>query len=200
MKKLRQGVLMFTRQSAVCNPAVQTLEGDLQVPQSQSSDLVDDEATASTGSILSTGLQTGESSEIAKNSPDTTATEYRVQADCVCTDVDYNRVVMQHVWHAFSVGLYDKYDFLEYSLENDAVYCFPCRFFGSKMGHFQEIAFTIRGFRNWKRSDRILDHHKSKYHRDCVAAWSVSKCMAATGNIAEQQCSYHAIMVHENAD
>jgi hypothetical protein len=76
------------------------------------------------------------------------------------------------------------------------VFCFPCRFFGSITGHSQEICFTSKGFNNWKRCDRILDHAKCKYH--IVVAWIANQTTALTGNVVEMQLGHHAQLVREN--
>jgi hypothetical protein len=63
---------------------------------------------------------------------------------------------------------------LEYSVERDAVFCFACRRFppiGSK-----EMAFSVNGFRNWKRAlgdpnKGLLLHNNSPHHLSAMAMW-----------------------------
>jgi hypothetical protein len=44
------------------------------------------------------------------------------------------------------------FDWLEYSESKDVVYCLPCFLFAKKpTGRFGGSAFTIKGFRNWKK-------------------------------------------------
>ncbi len=66
---------------------------------------------------------------------------------------------------AFSKSLYEKYDFIEYSVQRDAVFCFQCRIFDSRFG-YEEGTFTKNGFRDWKKNDKIKKHRDSSYHLD----------------------------------
>ena len=100
---------------------------------------------------------------------------------------------------SFSSQLYDKYNFIEYSIERDAVYCFPCRFFGAT-GYSHERAFTTRGFQNWRKTHKITTHGNSKYHKDSVVAWLSSKSAAVAGNVVQQQNSYYSRLVRENRE
>ncbi|CAF4909321.1 unnamed protein product [Rotaria sp. Silwood1] len=65
---------------------------------------------------------------------------------------------------SFQVRWYIKRDWLEYSVERDAVFCYYCRHF-SQFGtptRIQRDAFTTCGFNNWKRAlatDRALRGH-----------------------------------------
>jgi hypothetical protein len=44
------------------------------------------------------------------------------------------------------------FDRLEYSEDKDVAYCLPCFLFTKKpTGQFGGSAFTIEGFRNWKK-------------------------------------------------
>jgi len=95
---------------------------------------------------------------------------------------------------AFSKSLY-MYSFIEHSVTADSVFCFPCRFFGSKGGHSFEKTFTVSGFRNWKKCERIQEHADCKYHKDSMAAWSVFKSAASHGTVFEQQVGHHAFLV-----
>ena len=52
----------------------------------------------------------------------------------------------------FQLSWYSMFPWLEYSVEWDAVFCFPCRFFGFGA----DKALTCTGFRDWK-------HAKGKY-------------------------------------
>ena len=54
----------------------------------------------------------------------------------------------------FNVAWYDKSRWLEYSVQRDACFCYPCHIFGtSTYGRSRpEHAFTTTGFRNWKKA------------------------------------------------
>jgi len=53
---------------------------------------------------------------------------------------------------SFSTSLYS-YDFIEYSIEKDAVFCFPCRHFTSSTD-YKDSAFTEKGVGDWKKDKR----------------------------------------------
>lgn len=112
----------------------------------------------------------------------------------------YPKTVFGKQNRSFSSTLYDKYNFIEYSIEADAVYCFACRFFGSTVGHSQETLFTTKGFKNWKRCDRISDHCTSKYHKESVVGLVAFKSSSHVGSVIQQQLSYNAQMVRENRE
>uniref|UniRef100_A0A2S2NU68 TTF-type domain-containing protein n=1 Tax=Schizaphis graminum TaxID=13262 RepID=A0A2S2NU68_SCHGA len=48
----------------------------------------------------------------------------------------------------FNASYFNEHDWLEYSIQNDALYCFPCRNFGA---NDNEETFSKTGFRNWKK-------------------------------------------------
>jgi hypothetical protein len=59
--------------------------------------------------------------------------------------IEKNRRRFQSSW-------YKMFDWLEYSEDKDAAYCLPCFLFAKKpIGRFGGSAFTIEGFRNWKK-------------------------------------------------
>ncbi|KAL5855458.1 hypothetical protein ACOSQ4_005260 [Xanthoceras sorbifolium] len=49
----------------------------------------------------------------------------------------------------FQRSWFTKFSWLEYSIENDRAYCFPCYLFYSSTSQYR--TFTIEGFNNWKR-------------------------------------------------
>ena len=52
---------------------------------------------------------------------------------------------------AFNSDWYKTYSWLEYSIERDAAFCYPCRLFAINEGRSQN-AFTKIGFRDWKHA------------------------------------------------
>ena len=112
----------------------------------------------------------------------------------------YRKTAFGNQNRSFSTTLYEKYSFIEYSVLRDAVYCFPCRFFGNKSGHSQEISFTVKGFNNWKKCERLLEHSNCKHHKDSVVAWMAYKSTAVAGSVVQQQIGYHASLVRENRE
>ncbi|TVU07941.1 hypothetical protein EJB05_41319, partial [Eragrostis curvula] len=59
---------------------------------------------------------------------------------------------------SFNIWWFHKYHWLEYSIKNDAAFCFVCFLF-KKGGH--QSPFTNNGWRNWNRDD-ALDKHVGK--------------------------------------
>jgi len=49
---------------------------------------------------------------------------------------------------SFNASYFIEHDWLEYSIQNDALYCFPCRNYGA---NDNEGVFSKTGFRNWKK-------------------------------------------------
>ena len=59
------------------------------------------------------------------------------------------------------------HDWLEYSIKNDAAFCFFCYLFKNPNCKSKGIAaFTVEGWRNWNIGDKLLlKHMHSKVHR-----------------------------------
>ena len=72
---------------------------------------------------------------------------------------------------AFNVEWYKSHPWLEYSVERDAAFCYPCRVF--KCGsNRSEDTFTKTGFRNWKhamgKTGIISAHAKCETHKHAI--------------------------------
>ena len=79
---------------------------------------------------------------------------------------------------SFNPLWYKSYDWLEYSVEMDACFCYPCRMFraqGSQFGSQPESTFTLTGFRDWKHAtgkNGVLNGHDRCFsHKQAQAAW-----------------------------
>ena len=88
----------------------------------------------------------------------------------------------------FNVAWYDKFNWLEYSIQRDACFCYPCRMFGTSNSYGRsrpESTFTVTGFRNWKKAtgkDGVLNRHASSVaHRQAEVAWHQYKCNSEQG-------------------
>ena len=72
---------------------------------------------------------------------------------------------------SFQKKWYDTYPWLEYSIQLDAAFCFPCRFFTNT----PEPTFSTTGFRDWKHATGqkgiLATHTIGKYHMQAMAAW-----------------------------
>ena len=74
---------------------------------------------------------------------------------------------------SFQASWYNEYEWLEYSIERDAAFCFPCRFFG--VARNPALIYTC--FRDWKNARGkvgILTAHGNSCsrHHDAVLSWN----------------------------
>ena len=77
---------------------------------------------------------------------------------------------------SFSVSTYAKYDFIEYSIERDDVFCFCCRMFPTPDS---EVAFTEYGCNNWKDITAcVKGHARGTPHLNAYARWKGAKSVA----------------------
>ena len=67
----------------------------------------------------------------------------------------------------------DRYDWIEYSEQVDAVYCFACRQFGKSTT--KDDVFMKTGFKSWKLAlqtgKRFDKHNESTQHKENLASW-----------------------------
>ena len=77
----------------------------------------------------------------------------------------------------FNSGWYSSYSWLEYSVDKDACYCYPCRFFSLSEAASSNAkdTFTKVGFRDWKHATGnggiLRVHDKCASHRHAMEAW-----------------------------
>ena len=76
----------------------------------------------------------------------------------------------------FNAQWYEKYEWLEYSKEQDAAFCFACRKHGDVALTENTKRFAIYGFYNWKKAlgekDRgLLQHDLSAFYVKAMACW-----------------------------
>ena len=86
---------------------------------------------------------------------------------------------------AFQLSWYSLFPWLEYSVERDAVFCFPRRFFGSG----PDKALTCTGFRDWKHAKGkygTLTYHDQKCikHKEAMLSY---RLVVAQGTSVEAQ-------------
>ncbi|XP_050054536.1 zinc finger MYM-type protein 5-like [Aphis gossypii] len=62
-------------------------------------------------------------------------------------------------------------NWLIYSKNSKAVFCFPCCLFKSNTLKTASIACINEGFSDWKNINRILDHEKSADHKNHFLQW-----------------------------
>lgn len=73
---------------------------------------------------------------------------------------------------SFSSSWFKNRDWLEYSVERDAAFCYACRKFGSAG---TDDAFTTTGYNNWRhalvQNKGLKRHESSKEHMSAVMLW-----------------------------
>ena len=105
---------------------------------------------------------------------------------------------------SFNPSWFSQCNWLEYSVQKDAAFCFPCRWFGaSSIGCSRpETTFTITGFRDWKHATgskgALFCHNNSISHKSCVVAWDQSKSTSVTGTVSEQLGNKRSEMIKNN--
>lgn len=95
----------------------------------------------------------------------------------------YPKHAFGSTFRAFNSAWYRTRPWLEYSIQRDACFCFPCRKYAT--ANERDVVFTLRGFNNWKAAlerDRGLQKHASSHsHAQAAATWSQHKCREVTG-------------------
>ena len=106
---------------------------------------------------------------------------------------------------SFNPAWFASYTWLEYSVKNDACYCYPCRVFGSTGGGSSSRpvqVFTVSGFRNWKhatgKTGSLSVHDTCSSHRHAMVAWDCFKATANSGTIGDQLGNARADQVRRN--
>ena len=99
----------------------------------------------------------------------------------------------------FSRDWYKSYQWLEYSVECDAAFCFPCRMF--KVGSSRcESTFTVTGFRNWKHAmgqKGIITSHD--VHKQAMIDWKQYKInMQHHTSVQDRNNSVCSQQIHHN--
>ena len=99
---------------------------------------------------------------------------------------------------SFSLPWMIKYDWLEYSLEGDRVFCKPCRHFdvnnyrGSFCGHFLGI-----GVNDWKKlGEKLSKHDSSNSHSIAIVKFKDYKCtkLVLGGSVVEMCDIHHQVI------
>ena len=94
---------------------------------------------------------------------------------------------------------YSHFIWLEYSLELDRAFCFPCRLFG-QVGQYDQ-SFVSKGFHKWKDAlERFRVHQSSVSHKSAFARWKAGQAVQAnpSKHILAQLDSHHREEVAEN--
>ena len=62
---------------------------------------------------------------------------------------------------SFHASWYTDYSWLEYSIADDAVFCFYCRLFVDKVSNKKQTSAFVTGYRNWRDSPGTFAKHES---------------------------------------
>ena len=73
---------------------------------------------------------------------------------------------------SFNSRWYTAYSWLEYSVKNDAMFCYPCRMFACGQAK-AEKAFSELGYRDWKHAREALKRHNNCCaHKTAMLSWN----------------------------
>ncbi|XP_050532818.1 zinc finger MYM-type protein 1-like [Daktulosphaira vitifoliae] len=102
-------------------------------------------------------------------------------------------------WRQFRPEWFKSYPWLEYSVLDNACYCFPCRFFSHNSDN---SPFYKIGFKNWKKAlDKnagIKGHNKSCIHKTCMTKWEGYKNSKKTKSILTTLNEANLSLIKEN--
>lgn len=75
----------------------------------------------------------------------------------------------------FQVNWIQKFPWIEYSIQRDAVFCYPCRQFSTASASREsDIKYTQMGYANWakalEKQRRFLRHEQTEHHVAAVAS------------------------------
>ncbi|CAH2315823.1 Hypothetical predicted protein [Pelobates cultripes] len=108
-------------------------------------------------------------------------------------------------FRSFRPQWFQSFEWLEYSISEDASYCFPCRFFlTSKFfyGYVKKVPFINIGYKNWKNAivtgKGILQHERSASHKDADVRWEdFKKSVSQDTSIMKDLTKAHTREVNE---
>ena len=104
---------------------------------------------------------------------------------------------------AFRPAWYDSHKGLEYSLSQDAAYCFCCRMFPPPNKRALDIAFTSTGYHQWKKATEkdagFSQHERSDYHATTFCLWKEFEQRQISGKTIDASISsLHEKTINEN--
>ena len=111
----------------------------------------------------------------------------------------YPLSMMRDQQRSFNSRWYTEFPFIKYSVQNDAVYCFPCPFFPS-LSHKAETTFTFKGMRDWKKKiqSKLEKHSRSDCHKHSMSLWAGYKQARNHGSVSDHLSHERAKTVQEN--
>jgi len=101
---------------------------------------------------------------------------------------------------SFQTAWYEQYQWIEYSQQEDSIFCYACRHF--LVSGVADKAFTSIGFSNWKKAQYkdagLTLHAKSDYHVQAFTAWQDYKNRDTSKSILHQLTDERARQIKEN--
>lgn len=112
--------------------------------------------------------------------------------------IEFPRTKFGEKLRGFNAQNYEKYTWLEYSTNENKVYCFVCRIFGKEMRD-QNEKFTTTGYNNWKKlSEALQKHEKSTVHIQSKQMHYMY--LHQQSNVHEQVVTQHEKEVEQNKE
>ena len=104
---------------------------------------------------------------------------------------------------SFRPAWYDSHKWLEYSISQDAAYCFCCRMFPPPNKRALDIAFTSTGYHQWKKATEkdagFSQHERSDYHATTYCSWKEFEQRQISGKTIDASISsLHEKTINEN--
>ena len=105
---------------------------------------------------------------------------------------------------SFNYDWYKLYSWLEYSVQKDPAFCYPCRFvFSPRIGNNRPVKrFTEIGFQNWKNATGttgVLSKHANYItHKQSEIAWQQFTAAEKHQSVAEQLGMARAEQIKKN--
>ncbi|XP_060846255.1 zinc finger MYM-type protein 1-like [Rhopalosiphum padi] len=106
---------------------------------------------------------------------------------------------------SFSSTHYKKFSWIEYSIKNDAIFCYACRLFSNNN---VEQTFISIGFNNWKKLSGYRDskvnctklelHNRCIHHLTAMSKWSGHNSMKKNGSVHNKIVSASMQQIKEN--
>ena len=120
-------------------------------------------------------------------------------------NIKFPQTKFSNVPRSFNPSWYQTFGWLEYSVELDACFCYPCRLFGAVSGGSSrpEPTFTSIGFKDWKHATgnkgTLTGHSNCFSHMQAVTAWRQYKINSKRGTtISDHLSSARSVNISNN--
>ncbi|KAL4104832.1 hypothetical protein QTP88_020108 [Uroleucon formosanum] len=108
----------------------------------------------------------------------------------------YKKIKFGEKFRSFRSQWYTECEWLEYSVQRNAAFCFVCRVFGPENS---EDAWTRTGFSNWQKFIvKLKSHLATINHKTNESRMMAFKCSQKAGSVVTQLSSFHKEEVAKN--